>query len=197
MLTQLLITAWSSQHKEKHFCLCVCAYKYKGASYPLSFPRYYCVYLQNMTGHYELSPPSCVLPLPSPLPCERGVGGEQRKDSTVGFPFFSFYQPSEVKMLLAPLCVWARAVHLATESRSGRQQNSLATCVCACVRGGEGEREKKWFQGCAVLPHAEGPPLQKGCTPPAMAATGAGAPHPTGSHPQKAAGVLSISQFLI
>lgn len=119
------------------------AYKYKGASYPLSFPRYYCVYLQNMTGHYELSPPPCVLLLPSPLPCERGVGGEQRKDSTVGFPFFSFYQPSEVKMLLAPLCVWARAVHLATESRSGRQQNSLATCVCACVRGGEGERERE------------------------------------------------------
>lgn len=115
------------------------AYKYKGASYSLSFPRYYCVYLQNMNGYYELSPRSCVLPLPSPLPCERGVGGEQRKDSTVGFPFFSFYQPLEVRMLLALLCVWARAVHLATESRSGRQQNYLTTCVRACVR--EKERE--------------------------------------------------------
>lgn len=121
----------------------MCVYKYKGASYSLSFPRCYCVYLQNMSGYYELSPPSCVLPLPSPLPRERGVGGEQRKDSTVGFPFFSFYQPSEVRMLLAPLCVRARAVHLATESRSSRQQNYLATCVCACVREEEGGRERK------------------------------------------------------
>lgn len=103
-----------------------------------------------MNGYYELSPPSCVLPLPSPLPRERGVGGEQRKDSTVGFPFFSFYQPSEVRMLLAPLCVRARAVHLATESRSSRQQNYLATCACACVREEERKNGLGDALGCCV-----------------------------------------------
>jgi len=70
------------------------------------------------------------------LPCKwgGGGGGEQRKDGTVGFPFFSLYQPAEVRMPLAPLCVRAGAVHLATESRSGRQQKRAARRACACAR---------------------------------------------------------------
>lgn len=37
-------------------------------------------------------------------------------------------------MLLARLCVRAGAVHLATESRRGRQQNHAARRACACAR---------------------------------------------------------------
>lgn len=93
---------------------------------------------------------------PPHFPLKRGVvRREQRKDGTVRFPFFSFQQPSEVRMLLALLCVRAGAVHLATESRSSRQQNSLATCVCTGER--EGEREG-WLRGCSLPLPAQGLP---------------------------------------
>lgn len=156
----------------------MCAYKYIGASYSLPFPRYCCIYLQNMNGYYELSPPSCVLPPPFPAKGGGGQAEEQRKDSTVGFPFSSFYQPAEVRMLLAPLRVRARAVHLATESRGGRQQNYPATRACARAR-----RRASKVCGMRSAAAAEGP-SGKRCVPPGMAAMARGAPRPTGSRKQ-------------
>lgn len=101
------------------------AYKYRGASHSLPFPRYCCIYLQNMNGYYELSPPSCVLP--SPFPAKAGGGAKKRQRRWIPF------------LQLLPACGGQDAIGSApcasqscslSNSKQRRQTAKLSSDVC-------------------------------------------------------------------
>lgn len=143
----------------------MCAYKYRGASHSLPFPRYCCIYLQNMNGYYELSPPSCVLP--SPLPDESGGGGAKKRQRH-WIPFLQ----------LLPACGGQDAIGSApcasqscslSNSKQRRQTAKLSSNVCVRLSE-QGVRDAL----CHRQPGSPG----KCCLPPGRAATARGIPVP-------------------